>query len=248
MPDMRHQFAEGLGDVMNKFGLTAWILAAVLITAGNGQEEALEKPNGVISTLARVELSLTPEVKREYPPYVNDSTYRTSESAETVSNRYKAALAAAALGFGGGYDGFGISLRAADSDYSCVIKITEVKDRVTVHTLCDTTKQPPPPPVVFTPQRNPLGSRHVEYSISGTADGARITMRNNVGGTEQHRVDVPFHYSFDASPGMFVYISAQKAGSDGEIHVAIRVDGATLQDAYASSPYGIATASGAVPK
>lgn len=97
------------------------------------------------------------------------------------------------------------------------------------------------------PATAPTQARLVEYSITGSARVVRITDRNNVGGTEQHEVAVPYHYSFEVNPGAFVYLSAQKADTNGEITVSVTVDGRPLQAASASSPYGIATASGRVP-
>jgi hypothetical protein len=54
--------------------------------------------------------------------------------------------------------------------------------------------------------------------------------------------------SFYAASGQFVYVSAQNKTDSGEVHVSITVDGRVLQEATSSTRYGIATASGSVPK
>ena len=103
----------------------------------------------------------------------------------------------------------------------------------------------PPTAAPTAPQQ---GIHTVEYSISGSADYVGITARNSEGGTEQHEVNVPYYHTLSMRGGEFVYLSAQNQGRSGNVHVSIRVDGNILQEASASSPFGIATASGSVPR
>jgi hypothetical protein len=105
--------------------------------------------------------------------------------------------------------------------------------------------------------QNP-GVREVKYEVDGTAGYATLTTTNAQGGKEQHLVLLPFETHFYASPGSFLYLSAQKTrvanhgtivanGASGTVHVLIRVGGKVLQEASSSAPFGIATADGKVP-
>jgi hypothetical protein len=109
------------------------------------------------------------------------------------------------------------------------------------------TRGTPQPPIGFLTVA-PTNQHKVEYSIVGSASDVGITARNESGGTEQYEVSLPFNHTFYTTAGEFVYLSAQKKGEDGTISVRIRVDGTLLQEATASSPYGIASASGRIPK
>lgn len=105
------------------------------------------------------------------------------------------------------------------------------------------------------------------YEITGTVHMADLTKKNKDGSSEQTRVDVPFEQKFYAPAGTSLYLSVQKTkivkedggiispryivvddGIHGTVHVLIRVGGKVLQEAEASTPYGIATASGVVPE
>jgi hypothetical protein len=110
------------------------------------------------------------------------------------------------------------------------------------------------------------GAREVEYEITGTVHRANMTRKNADGSTAQIQVDVPYSDKFWAPPGTSLYLSVQKAritkkvdainpyyiliddGEEGTVHVLIRVGGKVLQEAEASAPYGIATASGVIPE
>jgi hypothetical protein len=111
------------------------------------------------------------------------------------------------------------------------------------------------------------GLREVEYEVSGTVHFANITRKNADGASEQKQVKLPYIDKFYAPPGRFLYLSVQKArvvktedgmmtarttvvddGIEGTVHVIIRVAGRVLQEAEASAPYGIATASGEIAK
>ena len=94
----------------------------------------------------------------------------------------------------------------------------------------------------------PIGVHRVEYRVDGSAIVVGLTYRNPTGGTEQRDVSLPGSLSFNAVPGFFVYFSAQNKGDSGEVHVAISIDGRLLQEASSSTAYGIATASGSVPR
>jgi hypothetical protein len=110
------------------------------------------------------------------------------------------------------------------------------------------------------------GVREVEYEITGTIHYANLTRKNADGATEQRQEKLPYSDKFYAPPGTSLYLSVQKAritktedgmvtrttvvddGVEGTVHVLIRVGGKVLQQAEASAPYGIATASGVVPE
>jgi hypothetical protein len=108
--------------------------------------------------------------------------------------------------------------------------------------------------------------REVEYEITGTVHWVNLTRKNKDGSTEQRQEKLPYRDEFYALPGTPLYLSVQKAritktedgmitrttvvddGIEGTVHVLIRVNGAVLQEAEATAPYGIATASGEVSK
>jgi hypothetical protein len=111
------------------------------------------------------------------------------------------------------------------------------------------------------------GLRQIEYEVTGSVHFANVTRKNANGGSEQQQVKLPYNEKFYAPPGNFLYLSAQKArvvktedglmiarttvvddGVVGTVHVIIRVAGKVLQEADASAPYGIATASGEIAK
>jgi hypothetical protein len=115
--------------------------------------------------------------------------------------------------------------------------------------------------------QNYPGVKEVRYEITGTIHVANATRKNKDGGSEQIQVDVPYVDKFYAQVGASLYLSVQKArvtkpdgglisqrfkvvddGVEGTVHVLIRVAGKVLQEAEASAPYGIATASGVVPE
>lgn len=86
------------------------------------------------------------------------------------------------------------------------------------------------------------------YLVNGSASSASLTYRNESGGTEQRTVPLPWTLEMHVGPGHFLYVSAQKQGPYGAIRAAIYVEGQVLQEAESSSEYGIASASGSVPR
>jgi hypothetical protein len=106
----------------------------------------------------------------------------------------------------------------------------------------------------------------IKYEVDGTIHYANLTQKNKDGATEQKQEKLPYELTFYAQPGATLYLSAQKAritksedgmittrttvvddGVEGSVHVLIRAGGKVLQEATATAPYGIATASGLVP-
>jgi len=94
----------------------------------------------------------------------------------------------------------------------------------------------------------PPGVHRIEYKLDGSARIAGVTYRNASGGTEQMDVAVPAGTTFFAASVSFVYFSAQNKTASGDVHVMVLVDGRILQQATSSTAYGIATASGSVPR
>jgi hypothetical protein len=130
----------------------------------------------------------------------------------------------------------------------CVARISEMDSGSVVHQGCSVQGNE----LTFNipeqrPRPAPLGivTHKVEYSIAG-AGYASITMTNESGATEQHRVSVPFYHTFDVGRGFFAYISAQEGGAGEHLMVTLRVDGEAIQQAESTTRYGIATASGKV--
>jgi hypothetical protein len=184
-------------------------------------------------------------------PTAVDLSYSVRASTEAVVSHYEQQLRSPPIKSLKTFDGIGTSIRATDGKESCVVRIVEDSGtRVKINcSRADPTSSFPAllvPPTPTTPTAPPQGLHTVEYSISGSADYVGITARNSEGGTEQHEVGLPYHRTLYVGSGQFVYLSAQNKGKDGDVHVTIRVDGNLLQEASASSPYGIATASGSV--
>src|SRR5579871_4651218 len=71
--------------------------------------------------------------------------------------------------------------------------------------------------------------------------GTDLTYQNGSGGTNQITVGLPWSVEIkQQKDGSFVYLSAQKLGNAYPIlHVAIYVDNILLQEAFASTAYGI---------
>jgi len=84
----------------------------------------------------------------------------------------------------------------------------------------------------------------IEYSVSGLTTEASVTYENEQGGTQQEKVVVPWHKSFTASSGKFLYLSAQNGRDFGGIVATIRVDGQDFKKSQSEGGYVIATASG----
>ena len=118
------------------------------------------------------------------------------------------------------------------------------------------------------PVRSDSGVRQVSFDVDGSVKYANLTATTGGnGGREQNRATIPYHKEFFVRAGSDLYLSAQKTrvtrvdpssiagnievlddGEKGIVHVAIRLNGAILQEASASAPFGIATVSGRIPE
>jgi hypothetical protein len=94
----------------------------------------------------------------------------------------------------------------------------------------------------------------ITYKVTGTARSADITMETPSGTSQQSGIDVPLvrksasnrsGISLTFSPGDFVYISAQNAGTSGTIECSIEADdGTEIARVQSSGDYAIATCDG----
>jgi tetratricopeptide (TPR) repeat protein len=90
--------------------------------------------------------------------------------------------------------------------------------------------------------------RKIEYRVTGSTSMVDVTYTNKDGGTSQaNGVSIPWSYSFKASSGKFVYISAQNKSESGGITVTIYKDGSVFKSSKSSGAYCIAEASGTLP-
>jgi hypothetical protein len=64
----------------------------------------------------------------------------------------------------------------------------------------------------------------------------------------QRTVSLPWTLEMRAGPRQFLYLSAQKKEPYGTVKTGIYIDGHLLQEAESSTEYGIASASGVVPR
>lgn len=90
----------------------------------------------------------------------------------------------------------------------------------------------------------------VTYTVwdDGLSDGtAELICQNEIGGTEQRKVSMPWNMEFKVAPGTFLYLSAQKQQESGIVTAAITIDGHMVKRAESDSPFGIAAVSGHVP-
>lgn len=92
------------------------------------------------------------------------------------------------------------------------------------------------------------GHRVINYEVDGSAYSAFLTYRDEAGKTRQKYVKLPYEEQFFAPYGAFIYLSGQKQQPSGKLHVLIRVGGVPFRESETDKAYGIATASGAVPK
>lgn len=90
------------------------------------------------------------------------------------------------------------------------------------------------------------GDRSIRYLVDGSSRTASVTFTNESGGTGSLLVTLPWTLRMRRAAGTFLYVAAQKKGSDGTVHAAIYVDGDVIQQAESDTPYGIASASGRV--
>jgi hypothetical protein len=208
-------------------------------------------------------------------PASADLVFSASATTSTLVTYYEEQLRAAATTFEAGFDGLGTSIRTTDGKEACVVHITEVDAGTRVKVSCalsseggkslqpltpvtwvtmqpttlpDPTNQRKQGPRVGTETGGTPSYYQVEYNIDGSAGTVSLTYRNALGQTQQREVRLPFTGKFHADPSSFLYLSAQKSGREGTVHVVIRVSDFILHEASSSSPYGIATASGSIPK
>ncbi len=89
----------------------------------------------------------------------------------------------------------------------------------------------------------------VQYTVSGSTgtsfDKAAITYSDDKGATQQTLVALPWTKSFFGKKGGFLYVSAQNQNNFGYVSVEIKINSTVFKEASSTSPYGIATASGA---
>lgn len=98
--------------------------------------------------------------------------------------------------------------------------------------------QPAPPTV-----------KKITYKVEGTGSaGISLTYNNEGGDTAQENARFGWSKSFDAKPGQFLYLSAQRsdAGS-GVIRCIIEVDGQEFKKTESNGEFVIASCSGQTP-
>jgi hypothetical protein len=188
------------------------------------------------------------------------SSYRALATPAAVVTYYQDQLRNAGVTFQASFNGVGTTVQASSDQQACVIRINEADGGASVNVICAPKHQAPAvsagtrvnyiSPQPSTPARTtlPPGVHHVEYTIDGSARIVGATYRNATGGTEQNDAALPANMSFYATAGSFVYLSAQNKSDNGTVHVAISIDGRLLQQASSSTQYGIATASGSIPR
>ena len=174
--------------------------------------------------------------------------YTAPDSASAVTGFYKDQFHKGEVTSSASFDGIGTTIQASATGQTCVLRISDADAGTNVNVKCAPTAPTSAPAVSQQPTRLPPGVHLVEYSISGSAGAAGLTYRNATGGTEQNEVSLPQTFRFYAASGSFVYLSAQNKTDAGYVHVSITVDGTSLQEATAGSAYGIATASGSLPR
>jgi hypothetical protein len=174
--------------------------------------------------------------------------YTAPDSTLAVTDFYKDQFRKGEVTASASFDGSGTTIRASATGQTCVLRISDADAGTNINVKCAPTQATPAPAISPQPARLPPGVHLVEYSISGSAQGAGLTYRNATGGTEQNEVSLPQTFRFYAASGSFVYLSAQNKTDTGYVHVSITVDGTPLQEATAGSAYGIATASGSVSR
>ena len=179
-----------------------------------------------------------------------DISYSAHASPDEVTSFYRAGLTRSGVAIQASFNGVGTTIQASLDTISCVIRITDEDPGTSVKVKCANGEVGSSAYAAAPPASPPLppGVHRIEYSISGSARVVGLTYRNATGGTEQNEVRVPGSLSFYAATGQFVYISAQNKSDSGDVQVSITVDGRLLQHANSSAAYGIATASGSVPR
>jgi hypothetical protein len=192
------------------------------------------------------------QVERESPEQFH-LTYDSDSSLGSLVGHYESALhevAVTGLTFDESGDRQGTTFKIIRGDIYCRMALSG-QDNSHVDLSCSNThysevlkKIETQNAVNGTPPAAQTGIHQVEYLIEGDCGSAGVTLRNAGGGTEQHDVNVPTKFTINAGLGTFLYISAQKKGSDGTVRVAIKVDGVIVRRSIATSAYGIASANG----
>lgn len=176
-------------------------------------------------------------------------SYVAPKSQDEVVKFYREGLSNGGAVIKVGFDGIGTTIQASRDNERCVIRIAEASAGASVSAKCaEEVASPSAPPLPVAMPSLPAGAHQVEYSITGSAAAVGLTYQNASGGTEQNVVGLPSSMSFYSLAGRFVYLSAQNKTNSGDVHVSITIDGRLLQQATSSSAYGIATASGSVPR
>jgi ABC-type glycerol-3-phosphate transport system substrate-binding protein len=90
----------------------------------------------------------------------------------------------------------------------------------------------------------------VAYIITGTAKKVDLTLQTATGQSQQNNLPVPVKnkagtdINFEATPGQFVYVSAQNQGSYGSVTCEITSGGVSVSQNTSTGGYSIATCSG----
>lgn len=101
----------------------------------------------------------------------------------------------------------------------------------------------------------PIAAAHVLYRVTGTADGADITIINRTGQIEQatgRAVPIRADGHLGLDMGMFpsgapASITAQNTGSTGTLHCEIRADGVVIAEADSVGGFAVVSCRATVP-
>ncbi|HXA63813.1 MAG TPA: hypothetical protein VNV82_01610 [Bryobacteraceae bacterium] len=248
-------------------GKSTPVAASVVVASSSSQSEQFELPAWIVifpGSADYVKTATHAEVTIDYKAHA---------SAPAVVGFYEEQFRKTDVTARESFNGIGTTIQTSAAGKSCVLRIREADADTDVNVKCAVTPISPAEAVSLQPtpletssstggiqrseyassqltsaRRPPPGVHHVEYSVDGSARTAGLTYRNATGGTEQNEVSLPKTFSFYATGGSFVYLSAQNKTGTGYVHVSITIDGRPLQEAAAGSAYGIATANGIVPR
>jgi hypothetical protein len=84
----------------------------------------------------------------------------------------------------------------------------------------------------------------VRYEVTANKPAVGLTYRNASGNSEQRDTNAPWELEFSASPGQFLYVSAQAQNKGTAVSCRIYVNGVEAQAADSHGDYVIATCSG----
>ena len=89
----------------------------------------------------------------------------------------------------------------------------------------------------------------VEYLVSGATYDASLTYENETGGTNQEKIDSTWSKKFEAKPGQYLAVSAQKGDREKTaLKVEIKVNGKVEASASSNDEFGIASANTSIPR